>query len=128
MSPLIGWALAAAALFVGWRWYGLQGVAFAATLIIFWLLLQFSRSMRAMRNASAAPVGYVPSAVMLNARLRKGLLMLQVLGLTKSLGRRVRPDAEIYAWADEGRSEVVVTFVKGRCASWVLNRPGPSPE
>ena len=45
-----------------------------------------------MRNAGSAPVGHVDSAVMLNAKLREGLQMLQVLALTKSLGRRVDSD------------------------------------
>jgi hypothetical protein len=49
--------------------------------------------------------------------------MLQVLRLTRSLGRRVRPDAEIFAWSDAGGSEVVVTFEGGRCKRWVLERP-----
>jgi hypothetical protein len=93
------------------------------TLIAFWLILQFNRSVRVMRNAGSSPVGRIDSAVMLNAKLKPGLQMLQVLTLTRSLGRRVRPDAEIYAWSDAGGSEVVVTFEGGRCKRWVLERP-----
>jgi hypothetical protein len=64
---------------------------------------------------------------MLNAKLREGLQMLQVLALTKSLGRRVDSDREIYEWADEGGSKVVVTFTNGRCQRWQLERPADVP-
>jgi hypothetical protein len=89
MNPIVGWVLAALALLAGWRGYGWPGLALGATLIVFWLLLQFSRSVRVMRMAGASPVGRVPSAVMLSAKLRNGMQMLSVLALTKSLGRRV---------------------------------------
>ncbi|HEX7435780.1 MAG TPA: hypothetical protein VF308_03680 [Caldimonas sp.] len=128
MSPIVGWILAALALAAGWRAYGGLGVAFGATLIVFWLVLQFNRSVRVMRNAGAAPIGRIDSAVMLNARLRAGMQMLQVLTLTKSLGRRVSPGADVYAWTDAGLAEVVVTFEHGRCKRWVLNRPPESAE
>jgi hypothetical protein len=128
MNPLFGWALAALTVFLGWRLYGLQGLALGVTVVIFWLVLQFNRSVRVMRNAGSAPVGHVDSAVMLNAKLRAGMQMLQVLTLTKSLGRRVDPLQEVYAWADDGQSEVVVTFVGGRCRTWVLRRPEQAAE
>ena len=123
MNPIVGWLLAVVLLVAAWQGYGLKGLALAGTLIVFWLVLQFNRSIRVMRNAGASPIGHVDSAVMLNAKLKPGLQMLQVLTLTRSLGRRVRPDAEIYAWSDAGGSEVVVTFDGGRCKRWVLERP-----
>jgi hypothetical protein len=123
LNPIVGWLLAVVLLVAAWQGYGLKGLALAGTLIVFWLVLQFNRSIRVMRNAGASPIGHVDSAVMLNAKLKPGLQMLQVLTLTRSLGRRVRPDAEIYAWSDAGGSEVVVTFDGGRCKRWVLERP-----
>ena len=128
MSPLAGWILAALAVFVGWREYGVQGLIFGATLVVFWLVLQFSRSLRVMRNAGDAPIGYIDSAVMFNAKLRKGMQLLQVLTLTRSLGRRVGAGDDVYAWADDGGCEVVVTFRNGRCRSWVLKRPAEAAE
>jgi hypothetical protein len=127
MNPILGWALAALLLVAGWQGYGIKGIALGVTLIVFWLILQFNRSLRVMRNAGSAPVGHVDSAVMLNAKLREGLQMLQVLALTKSLGRRVDSDREIYEWADEGGSKVVVTFTNGRCQRWQLERPADVP-
>jgi hypothetical protein len=123
MNPWIGWALAAAALAAGWFGYGLRGVALAVTVIAFWLLLQFNRLVRVMRTAADSPLGHVDSAVMLNAKLHAGLNMAKVLALTKSLGRK-HETSEVYTWTDDGGAAVSVTFANGRCASWVLTRPG----
>jgi hypothetical protein len=123
MNAWLGWALAGAALFAGWRGYGWPGVAFAFSVIVFWLLLQFNRSVRAMRGASESPVGHVDSAVMLNAKLRERVPMLEIVKLTKSLGQRVSDEPEVWRWADDGGSSVEVTFVDGRCSRWALQRP-----
>ena len=123
MNPILGWALAALLLFSAWQGYGIKGIALGVTLIVFWLVLQFNRSLRVMRNTAGSPVGRIGSAVMLNAKLRAGMQMLQVLGLTKSLGRRVDPAGEVYEWVDDGGSKVVVTFANGRCQRWTLERP-----
>ena len=127
MNPILGWGLAALLLVAAWQSYGIKGIALGATLIVFWLVLQFNRSLRVMRNAGSAPLGHIDSAVMLNAKLRDGMQMLQVLTLTKSLGRRVDPAGEVYEWIDEGGSKVVVTFANGRCKRWQLERPVDAP-
>lgn len=124
MNPWVGWGLALVAVVAGWFGYGWPGLALAFSVIVFWLLIQFSRSLRVMRNASDAPVGHVPSAVMLHAKLRVGLPMLQIVTLTKSLGRRIAEAPETWAWSDESGAEVrIVLDANGRCASWTLNRP-----
>ena len=123
MTALPGWLLAFAALVAGWFGYGWPGLALAFSVIVFWLLLQFNRSVRVMRDAAESPVGTVPSAVMLHAKLRVGLPMLRIVSLTKSLGRRVGESPEVWAWADASGAEVRIVFDHGRCASWVLNRP-----
>ena len=102
------------------RWRSLRGcrlvrlrrasLALGATLIVFWLVLQFNRSVRALRNVSDRPLGHVDSAVMLNAKLQPGLQMLQVLALTKSLGRQTDANGDVFVWADDGGAEVVVTL------------------
>ena len=127
MNPIVGWALAALLLFAAWQSYGIKGIALGITLIVFWLILQFNRSLRVMRNAGSSPIGHVDSAVMLNAKLRAGMQMLQVLTLTKSLGRRVDPGADVYEWSDAGGSKVVVSFANGRCQRWRLERPADPP-
>ena len=97
-------------------------MALALTVVVFWLLLQFSQALRTLRIASQRPVGQVPSAVMLNARLDKGLRLPKVLRLTMSLGRRVSDEPEIWAWADEAGDEVQVTLHGGRVTQWRLLR------
>jgi len=129
MNPLLGWALAGAALAVGWFGYGLRGVALAVTVIAFWLLLQFNRLVRLMRDAGRAPLGHVPSAVMLQSKLVTGMPMAKIVAMTKSLGQRVGDGPpEVYRWSDDGGASVAVTFANGRCASWVLTRAPESSE
>ena len=53
MNPRLGWLLAALFAFAAWRAYDLAGLAFAASAIVFWLLLQFNRAVRVMKNAAA---------------------------------------------------------------------------
>jgi len=129
MNAILGWVLAVVLVVLGWRFYGWQGVLLAVTATIFWLLLQFSRAMRAMKNAGQAPVGQVASAVMMNAKLRPGMTMLQVIGLTKSLGRRLGEGDDAWAWQDDGGSVVSLQFVRGKLARFDLVRPGaPADE
>ena len=120
----IGWALAAAAVVVGYLQYGWRGLVLALSITVFWLLLQFSRAMRTMRLAAANPVGHVDSAVMLQARLKPGMRMLDLLALTRSLGVRVGDDPERWRWTDPGEVAVEVTFARGRTTAWQLIRPG----
>ena len=123
MNPLLGWAMALIALAAGWRGYGWPGIALALSVIVFWLLMQFNRSLKVMRNAASAPVGRIDSAVMLNSKLSAGLPMFRVVTLTRSLGRRVTEEPETWAWADASGSDVTIVFDKGRCQRWTLNRP-----
>ncbi len=130
MNPVANWSLAAAALVAGWFAYGWQGLVLAVTAIVFWLLLQFSRALRAMRKAASAPVGRVASAVMLHSRLREGMTLVQVLALTGSLGERVAPPAEgaeeSWRWRDAGEASVTIHLRGGQTRHWALQRPDDS--
>jgi hypothetical protein len=132
MNPVVGWTLAVIGTALAWTQYGWRGVLLAVSVIVFWLLLQFSRALRAMKNAGAAPVGHVDSAVMLNARLKPGMTLLQVIQLTRSLGRRVGPadaDPERWQWGDDGGSTVTLDLRRGKLVGWTLERPPePAPE
>jgi hypothetical protein len=123
MNPIVGWSLAALAVAGGWWSYGWQGVVMAVSVIVFWLLLQFSRAMRAMKNAATSPKGRVGSAVMLNAKLKAGMTLMQVITLTQSLGERVSESPETWVWADEGDSRVTLVFEGAKLRSWQLERP-----
>jgi hypothetical protein len=136
MNAMWGWALAVLAVAVGWMQWGWRGVVLAVTVVVFWLLLQFSRALRVMRLAAGAPVGEVPSAVMLHARLRTGMRLMEILPLTRSLGQRVdaatdtdgADDAvpgkniERFAWRDTSGACVQVVLTDGRLRSWTLRR------
>jgi hypothetical protein len=128
MNATLGWLLAAVALAAGWLLYGWRGVVLALTVIAFWLLLQFSRTLRLLRSAAGSPVGHVHSALMLHARLHTGMRLPQVIALTRSLGRKVRDEPETFAWRDSGGDEVQIEFVAGRCTRWTLQRADPPAQ
>ena len=124
--PAVSWGLALAAFVVGYVGYGWAGVALAFTAVTFWLLLLFSRAVRVLRTAGGNPVGQVPNAVMLQARLVKGMRLPQILKVTQSLGRPIG-DAppgvvENYVWTDAGGDEVRVVLQNGRLTEWALHR------
>ncbi len=125
MNAALGWVLAVLAVAAGYVLYRWPGVVMAVTVVVFWLLLQFNRALRVMRAAAASPVGQVPSAVMLNARLQGGMRLMQVLVLTRSLGRKVGDDPEAYVWADPGGDAVHVELQGGRVSRWQLQRAAP---
>jgi phosphatidylglycerophosphate synthase len=122
MNPTVGWSLAVLAVALGYVQWGWRGVALGVTVIAFWLLLQFSRALRVMKNAGAAPVGHVDSAVMLHSQLAKGMTLMQVLALTRSLGRKTGDAPKSFDWADESGARVRIEFVAGRCVAWHLVR------
>lgn len=123
MNPIVGWFLVALALVVGWRAYGGPGIAMALALVVFWLLLQYTQAMRVMRQAGRSPIGHVDSAVMLNAKLKRGMTMLRLVALTRSLGQKTGDDPERFEWTDPGGSVVHVSLERGRLATWELRRP-----
>ena len=122
MNPLIGWTLTAAALAAGWLAYGWPGLVLAVTCIVFWLLLQFNRAVRVMRMAAARPVGTVDSAVMLHSKLHPGMRMLEILPLTRSLGKAHEGAEEVYEWADESGARVMIQMRSGRISELSLHR------
>ena len=122
ITPVLGVVLVAAA----WRAYGWGGVAIAAGGIVMWVLLHFTRLTQVLQRAADQPVGYVGSAVMLNAKLKPGVNLLHVLALTRSLGERLSGEGEqpeIYRWTDGGASSVTAEFANGKLAEWTLVRP-----
>lgn len=129
LSNLLRWTLPVIAIvfvvysYIRWGWGGVAG---ALGLIVMWVLLHFSRMMQVLRRASDRPVGYVDSAVMLNAKLKTGVTLLHVLALTRSLGQLLtekEAQPEVFRWKDGGDSFVDATFLNGRLQSWVLTRP-----
>jgi hypothetical protein len=122
MNAMLGWGLVALAVAAGWLNYGWRGVALACTVTVFWLLLQFSRSLRVLRDAASQPMGRVPNAVMFSASLQVGQRLPAVLKTTRSLGRKLADEPETFAWADESGDEVQVELRNGRVTAWRLSR------
>ena len=127
LVPVLGVVLVAAA----WRGYGWPGVALVAGGVVMWVLLHFNRMMQALKRAANRPIGYVDSAVMLNARLKPGLPLLHVISMTKSLGALLSPkdeQPEIYRWTDGSQSHVSCEFAGGKLVKWELVRPAADAE
>lgn len=125
--PILGVGLVAAS----WQAYGWPGVALVAGGIVMWALLHFTRMMKVLERASARPVGYCDSAVMLNAKLRPGVNLVHVMALTRALGEPLsEKDAqpEVFRWTDAGGSHVTCDFTNGKLARWELFRPPPAPQ
>ena len=121
-NPFIGWALAALAVAIGYAQWGWPGVVLAVTMIVFWLLLQFSRALRVLRKAGSAPMGQVPNAVMLHAKLQRGQRLPQILAFTRSLGTKLADDPETFEWRDAGGDAVRVELRGGKLERWTLQR------
>ena len=122
ITPVLGVILVAA----GWRAYGWGGVAAVVGGLVMWALLHVTRITRVLGRATDAPLGYVASAVMLNAKLKPGVNLLHVLAMTRALGERlsaVGEDPEIFRWTDGGASSVTAEFANGKLAKWTLVRP-----
>ncbi|CAN7454137.1 glycerate kinase [Acidovorax sp. Leaf76] len=110
--------------------YGWAGVAAVVGGLVMWGLLHFTRLMTVMKKAANRPMGYVGSAVMLNARLRAGVNLMHVVAMTQSLGEQLSAadtEPEIYRWTDGTQSHVTCEFRHGKLVKWELVRP-PSEE
>ena len=109
-----------------WRSYQWPGVVLVASGIVMWMLLHFTRILTVLKRATDRPVGSVASAVMLNAKLKKGVNLMHVIAMTRSLGalqseKDTQP--EVFRWTDNGDSHVTCTFTGGKLTEWALHRP-----
>ena len=77
--------------FVAGAWYQYKwpGVAVSTGAVVMWILLHFTRMVTVMSRAANRPIGHVASAVMLNVKLKKGVNLMHVIAMTKSLGERL---------------------------------------
>ena len=112
-----------------WQQYQWAGVAVASGAVVMWILLHFTRMVTVLSRAANRPVGHVDSAVMLNAKLKKGVNLMHVIAMTKSLGERLSAEntqPEVFKWTDEGASFVTCTFKDGKLTQWAMTRPEPA--
>jgi hypothetical protein len=111
---------------LAWQSYGWKGIVVIVSVLMFGILLHFSRMMQVLKRAAHRPVGYVDSAVMLNAKLKPGATLLHAVALTRSLGllKSIKGEQpEVFEWKDGSESVVTCTFVGGKLAHHVLDRP-----
>jgi hypothetical protein len=109
-----------------WQAFQWAGIALAAGGVVMWVLLHFTRMVTILKKAADRPIGYVASAVMLNAKLKKGATLMHVIAMTRSLGELLSEkdtQPEIFRWTDTGQSHVTCTFVGGKLTEWTLVRP-----
>ena len=109
-----------------WHFYGWPGLAAVVSVAVFWMLLHFSRMMQVLKRATNRPIGYVDSAVMLNAKLKPGATLLHVVAMTRALGALQSPkdtQPEVFRWTDSTDSHVTCTFVSGKLTAYELKRP-----
>lgn len=114
-----------------YRAYSWGGVAIAVGALVMWLLLHLTRTMQVLRRAADRPIGYVGSAVMLNAKLKPGVTLLHVVAMTRALGALQSPkntQPELYRWTDGTQSHVTCEFRDGKLVKWEIFRPGPPPD
>ena len=109
-----------------WRQFGWAGIALAVGGVVMWILLHFTRMLTILKKAADRPIGHVASAVMLNAKLKKGVSLMHVIAMTRSLGllqteKDTQP--EVFTWTDTSQSVVTCTFVGGKLTEWTLHRP-----
>ncbi|MBN9409822.1 MAG: glycerate kinase [Burkholderiales bacterium] len=122
LVPVAGVAI----LIVAYNGFGGAGLALAGGAMLMFLLLHFTRMMHVLRRASQQPLGFVASAVMLNARLKPGVNLLHVMAMTRSLGLQQSPEGaqpEVFRWEDASGSHVTCEFQDGRLVKWILWRP-----
>jgi hypothetical protein len=123
--------LALTVLVLAYHYYSWMGVAAAGGLLVMWAMLHFTRLMHILRRAAQRPIGYVDSAVMLNAKLRPGMSLLHVVAMTRALGAlQSAKDAqpEVYRWTDASQSHVTCEFTGGKLKTWALQRPLPADQ
>ena len=109
-----------------WHQYNWPGVAVATGAVVMWILLHFTRMVTVMSRAANRPVGHVGSAVMLNAKLKKGVNLMHVIAMTRALGQAETDKGaqpEVFSWRDGSQSVVRCVFAQGKLQSWTLDRP-----
>jgi hypothetical protein len=95
------------------------------------VLLNINRTMQVLKRATDRPLGYVDSAVMLNAKLKPRANLLHVIAMTRALGQPLTPEKEepeIFRWTDPGGSSVTCEFKAGKLVKWQLDRPEVADE
>ena len=121
----------AATVVLGYVYSGWPGVALIVGALVMWLLLHFNRMMQVLKRAANRPIGYIESAVMLNAKLKPRATLMHVVAMTRSLGEQRSPkdeQPEVFRWTDTGGFYVDCTFAGGKLVGHQLTRPAEETQ
>lgn len=121
----IWWAAMLVVLWGAWRQYGGLGLMLAFSMLMFWLTIQFSQTMRVLKRAANQPKGTVAHALKLHVKLQPGMKLLAVIGLTGSLGEMLsapNTQPEVFRWSDDSGSSVTARFLDGRLMEHTIER------
>ena len=119
------WAAMALVMWGAWRQYGGMGLLLAFSMLMFWLTIQFSQTLRVLKRAADQPKGTVAHALKLHVKLAPGMKLLTVIGMTGSLGDMLSaPDVqpEVFRWTDPSGSSVTARFLDGRLLDHHIER------
>ena len=122
---LFWWGAMAVVMWGAWRQYGGLGLLLAFSMLMFWVTIQFSQTLRVLKRAAEQPKGTVAHALKLHVKLTPGMTLLKVIGMTGSLGEMVSPPGEqpeVYRWTDGAGAVVTARFVDGRLLSHGIDR------
>lgn len=113
----IWWSAMLLVLWGAWRQYGALGLMLAFSMLMFWLTIQFSQTMRVLKRAAGQPKGTVAHALKLHIKLKPGMKLLSVIGMTGSLGEMLsapNTQPEVFRWSDHSGASVTARFLDGR--------------
>lgn len=119
------WAAMALVFWGAWRQYGWLGLLLAFSMLAFWLTIQFSQTLRVLRRAANQPKGTVSHALKMHVKLKPGLKLVDVIGMTGSLGEMHSAEneqPEVFVWRDAKGDTVTVRFQDGRVLDHQIER------
>ena len=125
LRTTLWWAAIALAFWGVWRQYGGLGVLLGFSMLAFWVTIQFSQVMRVLRRAADRPKGTVAHALKMHVKLKQGMKLVDVIGMTGSLGEMLSPpnqQPEVFRWRDPKGDAVTVRFQDGRVLDHQIER------
>lgn len=118
--------------------YGWQGFVVAITFWVFWLILQFSQTLRFMRQITQRPTGQIPDAQAFSQKLRPNMGLLAIFKLSQSLGqaisltgaqlaqtqnpKQLQGADQCWQWRDPLGNTVTVYIRHEKCIYWELQQ------
>ena len=109
--------------FSGWRMGGWLGLGLVLSGLVMWFLLYINRVLAVLKRAADRPIGYVGSAVMLNAKLKPDATLLHVVAMTKALGKELaKYDIAVNAISPATAKTRILDELKPEFIDYMLSR------